>query len=128
MSRLTRSRAERRPRSGWIGPLVLILLGGLFWLSSAGVFDVTRQVGGWLVLIPAVALLASAVLAAMAGRYRPAVWRALAGLILAGVSATLLLGVDLGNYWWLLLIIAGILLLIPSLVPGATEHRSADDK
>jgi hypothetical protein len=107
-----------------IGPLTLILLGGFFWLSSTGGIEITRQVGGLLVLIPAVALLATAALAAKAARYRPAVWRGLAGLVLASVAVTLLFGVDLGSYWWLLLMVAGVLLLMPALLPGG----SADDR
>lgn len=115
MSRLTRSRADR-PRSGWIGPLLLILLGGAFMLSNAGLFDVTAQLGGWLVLIPAVALLVTAIPAARAGRWRGAVLRGLAGLLLAGVSAMLLLGFDLGAWFPVLLVAAGVLLLIPALL------------
>jgi hypothetical protein len=116
MSRLTRPRGERRSRSGWFGPLLLILIGAAFWLNNAGVFEITRQVGGWLVLIPAVLLLATALPAALAGRWRGAVLRGLAGLVLAGVSAMLIFGWELGSYWPGLLVIAGLLLLVPFLL------------
>jgi hypothetical protein len=114
MSRFAR-RAGRR-RSGWIGPLLLILLGGLLWLNNSGAFSLTPRLGGWLVLLPAAALLLSVVPAAVAGRWRGAMGRAFAGLLLAGVSGMLLANIDLGVYLPLLLVASGGLLLIPGLL------------
>lgn len=115
MSRITHSRL-RRARAGWIGPVLLILLGGAFWMSNAGLFNVTAQIGGLLLLIPAIALLVSAIPAALAGHWRGAVGRAFAGLLLAGLAAMLLLGFDLGTWFPVLLVAAGVLLLVPSLL------------
>jgi hypothetical protein len=125
MSRLTRTREGRRVRTGVIGPLILILLGGAFWLRDAGVFDLTAQLGGWLIALVAVLLLASAVPAGLAGRWRGVVGRLLAGLILAGVAAMLLLGVDLSGYFPLLLVAAGVLLLLPAVMARGAEDGNS---
>jgi hypothetical protein len=93
--------------------VLLILLGAALWLSNQGLFDVTPQIGGLLVLVPAVALLVTAIPAAQAGRWRAVVGRVFAGVVLAGVAALLLFGVDLGYLFPVLLIGAGVLLLVP---------------
>jgi hypothetical protein len=128
MDRTTDRRFGRRRRSSVVGALILILLGGTFLLRDAGVLNLANQLGGLLVLIPAAALLISAVLAAVSGRFRPAVVRGLAGLVLAGVSAVLLFGWDLGQYWSLLLVGAGILLLGPALLTKTSDQPSGDGR
>lgn len=110
-----RERRQRRRRSGGqTGGLVLIGLGIVFLLLNTGYITWFTNWWALFLLIPAVGLLSGAMVAYRnAGKWTAAVTRPLfGGLLLAALSATFLLEIDLTWVWPLFLIAVGVVLLI----------------
>jgi hypothetical protein len=112
-------RAERRANRyagglGWLVGVVLIGIGGLYLLNEVGVLPELSNWWALFLLLPAVAVLSAALGAYRrnGGRWTPAVVLPLLGsVLLAGLAAAFLFGIEYGWLWPLFLIAGGLLLL-----------------
>ena len=117
-------REERRQRRGsssfgWMGGLVLIIIGVVYLIQN---FTGTPVLFNWwalFILIPAVGALSSAW-----DQYQQhgqltsgAIGALIGGLVLTMVAATFLFGLSFGNIGPMILILAGVALLFSALVP-----------
>lgn len=116
-------RAERHgDGASWVGGAILILLGGIFLLQNTGFM---RGFDNWwalFILIPAIGSFATAWrIYQEAGRqWTPAATGPLlGGLVLSGLAAMFLFGLNIGLWWPLFLIAGGIAVLL-----GASQWRS----
>mgnify|MGYP001812769204 CR=1 FL=1 len=122
---LTVDEEERRPsgsrsrsKSGWIGGVVLIIVGGYFLLGNLFGFAL---VGNWwaaFILIPAVYSLARAYEdyrdnGRLTERGRGSL---IGGLLIGTVAFIFLFGLNIGNLWPLFLIIIGVGILLRGVV------------
>jgi hypothetical protein len=118
-------RAQRRAMSGswglggWIGGLILILLGVIFLLQNLNLFYLANW---WalFILIPAVAAFASAWnMYNLAGRVNAAVRGSLiGGSVLTLIALVFLFNLNWGIVFPLLLILGGVALLVSTLLPS----------
>lgn len=95
----------------WVGGLVLILLGGIFLLQNTGMIESFDNWWALFILIPAVGSLATAwrMYQQADNQWTPAATGPLmGGLILSGIAAMFLLGLDIGKWWPLFLIAGGV--------------------
>ena len=111
-------RRESRGRSGWIGGVVLILLGLFFLLQNFTNFELQNW---WalFILIPAVSSFASAwnVYRDNSNQFTSAVTRPLlGGLIFTFMTVAFLFGIDFGIYWPVFIILGGLSLLFNGLL------------
>jgi peptidoglycan/LPS O-acetylase OafA/YrhL len=117
-------RAERRATRraggyGWLGGVVLIVIGAIYMLQNAGLFTPFSNWWALFLLIPAAGALATAF-----GIYRrnEGNWAAavtgplLGGLFLIFLTAAFLFELNFGLFWPLLLIGGGLLLLLTPLL------------
>lgn len=107
---------------GWIGGVVLILLGGIFLLQNTGMIESFDNWWALFILIPAVGSFVNAwrLYQQADNQWAPAATGALTGgLILTGIAAMFLFGLDLGKWWPLFLIAGGIATLL-----GARQWRA----
>jgi hypothetical protein len=117
-------RAERREMRGshaygWMGGLILIVIGGAVLVQNlTGI----HLLNWWalFILIPAVGAFASAWnIYQKNGRLTSGGRGSLiGGFILAIISAAFLFNLDLGNFWPVLLILAGLAVVTNALLPG----------
>jgi len=111
--------SHHRDRSGWIWGLLLILGGGLLLLSNLTNFHLQNW---WalFILIPAFGSFADAWNHYRdQGRFTSKVRSSLLnGLIFSCISAFFLFGLSLGQFWPVLLIIAGLALLVNAILPN----------
>lgn len=113
-------RAERGYSGAWIGGAILVLLGLVLFARNLGLPFGTNWWAVFL-LIPALGSLGSAwyMFQNNGGLLNAAVRGAvLGGIIFAVAAALFLFNIDLGIWWPLLLVGAGVLLLINALLPG----------
>ena len=117
-------RAERRAAryaggGTWVAGLVLIALGALFMLQNMGAL-VVHNAWALLILIPAAGSFATAVGAFRlnGGRMTATVrGSVIGGLILVAITAFFLFDLDLGKWWPVLLILAGVGALVNAAWP-----------
>ncbi len=111
-------RREARHSGGWIAGLVLIVLGAAFLLQNTGLFYLQNW---WalFILIPAAGSLSQAYgFYRMNGRLTRQARSALtSSLFMFAVAFVFLFNINLAFYWPLLLIAAGVLMLINTLLP-----------
>ena len=112
----TARRAERHAGGySWVGGVVLILLGAIFLLQNTGLMRGFENWWALFILIPAASSFATAWrLYQQAGKaWTPAATGPLlGGLILSSLAALFLLGLDIGMWWPLFLIMGGIAILL----------------
>jgi hypothetical protein len=105
-------------RNGWIGGVVLVVLGLIFLLQNFDFFDLDNW---WalFILIPAVGAFATAWSTYQrSGRWSGAArGEAITGVVLTLVSLAFLFNLDFGSIWPLFLILGGLSLLINALLP-----------
>jgi hypothetical protein len=112
-------RAERRANRyagglGWLAGLILVLIGALYLLNEIEVLPEMTNWWALFLLLPAVGILSAGLGAYRrnSGRWTPAVvFPLLGGVLLVGLSAAFLFGIDFGWLWPLFLIAGGLLLL-----------------
>ncbi len=115
------ARLERRfsGSSGWIGGAVLILIGIIFLLQNLGGFYLQNW---WalFILIPALGAFGSAWNQYQhTGRLTAGARGSLiGGFVLLLISAFFLFGLSFGNFWPILLILAGLALLANAMLPA----------
>lgn len=112
------ARREGRGSSGWIGGVVLILLGLFFLLQNFSNFELQNW---WalFILIPAVSSFANAwnLYRDSGSQFTSAVTRPLlGGTILTFVAAIFLFGIDFGIFWPVLIILGGLMILFNGLL------------
>jgi phosphatidylserine synthase len=110
---------ETRPRGdSWVWGIVLIILGGVFLLQNLTPF---RVINWWAVfiLIPAAGSFISAWRKyQQTGRFSGGVRSSLfGGLIFTTVAAIFLLNLDLGRFWPVFVIAAGLAIMVNTLLP-----------
>ncbi|MBX3010282.1 MAG: hypothetical protein KF832_02200 [Caldilineaceae bacterium] len=109
-------RAERQDAdAGWIGGVVLMVLGGVFLLQNMGLIQGFANWWALFILIPAVGSFATAWrFYQQAGhQWTPtATGPLLDGLILTGVAAMFLFGLNIGQWWPVFLIAGGVATLL----------------
>ncbi|MCB8985865.1 MAG: hypothetical protein H6659_18700 [Ardenticatenaceae bacterium] len=117
--RLERRAARRADRLdgglGWLGGVVLIALGLLFWLQSAGYLTQLTNWWALFILLPAVATFSAGM-----GAYRrnggqwtgEAVGPMVASVMFLGLTAVFFFGLNLSLFGPILLIVAGLLLIL----------------
>ncbi len=105
-----------RERGGWIGGVILILVGAAFLLRNFGLFDWPLFDNWWalFILIPAIASLGNAWRSYQAqGRLGGEVIGSLiGGLVLLCVALVFLLNLDWGAIWPIFLILGGLSILL----------------
>ena len=113
--RITERRANRENGGlGWIGGLILIVIGVLYLLYYAGILPSFSNWWALFLLLPAVGTLSAAL---SAYRRNDGQWTGeviglfLAGLFFLGLTAFFLFGLDYGWLWPFFLIAAGLLLI-----------------
>jgi hypothetical protein len=113
------ARRDNSRSSGWIWGIILILLGTIFLLDTAGIL---RLENWWAVfiLIPALGSFKNAydnyhTHGRLTSEARGSV---LGGVILTFVAAIFLFGLSFGALWPVLLVLAGAALLVNALLPG----------
>jgi hypothetical protein len=105
-------------RSGWIGGVVLVVLGLIFLLRNLDLFELDNW---WalFILIPAV----GSFVAAWGTYQRNGRWSSAArgevigGLVLTFVALAFLFSLDFGSIWPVFLILGGVALLVNALLP-----------
>jgi len=110
--------STRHRNSGWIWGLLLILAGGLLLLQNVTYF----QLHNWwalFILIPSFGSFADAWAhyrdqGRISGRVRSSL---LSGFIFACVAAFFLFNLSLGQYWPVLIILAGLAVLVNAMLP-----------
>lgn len=113
-ARLERRAARRSGGLGWLVGLILVAIGGLYLLDELGVLPELTNWWALFLFLPAVGVLSAALgtYRRNGGRWTPGVVFPLLGsMLLAGLAATFLFGIDYGWLWPLLLIAGGLLLL-----------------
>jgi|WetSurMetagenome_2_1015567.scaffolds.fasta_scaffold1197949_1 hypothetical protein len=113
-------RASRHENAPWLGGLILIALGTIFLLQNTGLFYLQNW---WalFIMIPAIGSFgtAYAVYRNNGNRLNSAVRGSLlGGIVFTLISGAFLFGVNLGIFWPVLLILAGVGLLINFMLPN----------
>lgn len=100
-----------RPGGGsWVVGLVLIAIGSIFLAQNFG-YPVPHNWWAFFLLIPAMACFGGAwSMYQRSGRQvtPPVTSTFLTGLVLTGLAAVFLLGIDLGKFWPVILIVVGV--------------------
>lgn len=118
--RRTERRAWRGNSGPWIGGTILIILGIVLFAQNLGL-PFTANWWAVFILIPALASFASAwfMFQNNGGQLNSAVRGAiLGGLFFTALAAFFLFEINLGIWWPLLLVGAGVILLINALIPN----------
>jgi hypothetical protein len=103
---------------GWFGGFVLLLLGVILLLQNLGYLTF----GNWWALLILIPAFWAYVAAWSIYKYNDRITRGVIGSLTIGILLTILslaflLNFPLGQYWPILLIVAGIVILITALIP-----------
>ena len=115
IARRAERRADRQAGGlGWLAGLILIAIGVFYLLNNLGVLPDLTNWWALFLLLPAVGIFSAAVGAYRrnGGSWTPAVVGPLmGGMLLVGLSAAFLFGLDFGWLWPMFFIAGGLLLL-----------------